>query len=74
MTGARRLPGAAVGLALAAAIAALTAPVTLAQTALTNPGVLFAATQTDSLPSADTQVQSMLLGGELELAQVARIR
>jgi hypothetical protein len=33
MTGARRLPGAAVGLALAAAIAALIAPVTLAQTA-----------------------------------------
>ena len=41
MTSARRLPGAAGGFALAAAIAALIAPVTLAQTALTNPGVRF---------------------------------
>jgi bacillolysin len=71
MTSARRLPGAAGGLALAAAIAALIAPVTLAQTALTNPGVRFAATQTDSLPSAEARVQSMLRDGELELAQVA---
>jgi hypothetical protein len=71
MTSARRLPGAGVGLALAAAIAALIAPVTLAQTALTNPGVRFAATQTDSLPSAEARVQSMLRGGDLELAQVA---
>jgi hypothetical protein len=69
MTSSHRLPGAAVGLALAA-IAALTAPATRAQTAPINPGALFTATQTESLRSADAQVQSMLRGGELELAQI----
>jgi hypothetical protein len=58
MAGSHRLSGAAVGLALPTALAALTAPATRAQTALTNPGVLFAAAQTESLRSADAQVQS----------------
>jgi Fungalysin/Thermolysin Propeptide Motif len=71
MAGSHRLSGAAVGLALPTAIAALTAPATRAQTALTNPRVLFAATQTESLRSADAQVQSTRRGGELELAQIA---
>ena len=70
MTRSRPLSRAGLGLALVAAIAALTAPAAAAQTP-SAAGVLYAATQPDSLRSADAQIEAMRRDGELVLAQVA---
>jgi bacillolysin len=71
MTRPHRFSRAGLGLALAAAVATIYAPAPQAQTTPVTSGLLFAATQSDSLREADAQIEALRRGGELELAQVA---
>jgi bacillolysin len=71
MTRSRRWSRAGLSLALTFAIAAVTAPAPRAQTGPGGSGLPFAAAQSDLLRAADAQVEALMRGGELELAQVA---